>query len=151
MSGGSMFRDTLLYLHILSVIVSLGPFFVMFPVMSAMRTAETAHLNTLIAAFRFAVRLSKHAGHVLVATGALLVWETGWRWLDSWVIATIVLLFGALFFMARAFSPTLRKLAMTEHEHNRTALVDKLMRAVWIYIGLLMILLWLMVDKPILW
>lgn len=146
-----MLRDILLYIHILSVIVSLGPFFVMFPVMSAMRAAEFPQLSQLITTFRFAVRLSKHAGHVLVATGALLVWETGYRWEDSWMIATLLVLLASLIFMARAFSPTLRKLAKPEHEADRTILIRKLYRAVWIYIGLLLILLWLMVDKPTLW
>jgi uncharacterized membrane protein len=146
-----MIRDTLLYIHILSAIVSIGPFFVMFPVMNSMRTSESKQLSTLIFAFRFAVRLTKHAGHVLVTTGALLIWVTGWRWQDSWIVATIVLLLGALFFIARAFSPILRKMADKEYEQNRNLLVNKLQKAVWIYIGLLLVLLWLMVTKPDLW
>jgi hypothetical protein len=145
----SFLHALLLYLHILSVIVSLGPFFVMFPVMGLMKTADDAKLHSLIGVFRFAVRLTKHAGHVLVATGALLVWISGWRWSDFWIVATVTILFGALFFMARAFSPTLRKLAAPGHD--RDALVRKLYRAVIIYMVLLLVMMWFMVAKPSWW
>ena len=54
--------------------------------------------------------------------------------------------FCSLFFLARAFSPTLRK--YKEEGQNKKELATKLERSIWIYIILLMTMLWFMVGKP---
>jgi hypothetical protein len=139
----------LLYIHILSVIVSIGPFFILFPIIKKLRTAEGAEMNAHVGTFRFIVWLAKHAGHVLVGSGVLLLILGPWTWSTPWVLVTLIILFCSLFFLARAFSPTLRK--FEEEDSDQNLLADKLKKAVWIYLILLMIMLWFMVVKPYLW
>lgn len=62
---------------------------------------------------------------------------------------TLAVMFSSVFFLARAFSPVLKKLA--EPEADQSALTGKLNRSLWIYILLLLLMLWFMVDKPTLW
>lgn len=139
----------LLYIHVISAMVSIGPFFVLIPMLRKLQSAEGAVLDTYLDSFQFVVRLSKHTGHVLVASGLLLMWFSGLPWTTPWIFGTFVVLFASLFFMARAFSPTLRKLRQPEHE--RAALVRKLSRALYLYMLVLFIMLGLMVMKPALW
>ncbi|MBH0158156.1 DUF2269 family protein [Fictibacillus sp. 5RED26] len=138
-----------LYIHILSVIISVGPFFILFPLIKKLRTASGEEMQAHLGTFRFVVWLAKHAGHVLVLSGLLLVFTGPWTWDTPWILMTLIILFCSLFFLARAFSPTLRK--FDDETHDKTALAQKLQRAVWIYLGLLMIMLWFMVGKPYLW
>jgi hypothetical protein len=144
-----IFYRTLIYLHVISVVASIGPFFILLPMMKKLRTASEAELPSYLDTFRFTVRLSKHAGHVLVGTGILLVLLGPWTWSTPWIIMTLVIMFCSLFFLARAFSPTLRKFG--ENAADREWLVGKLNRTVWIYLILLLAMLWFMVVKPNLW
>ncbi|PSL40298.1 hypothetical protein B0H99_10575 [Planomicrobium soli] len=139
----------LLYAHIMSAILSIGPFFVLVPLVKRMEAAEGAVLQSQIATFKSATRLVKHAGHVLVASGALLIWQSAWQWSTSWVALTLGVMVGSIFFLARAFTPVLRK--FDEPEANQAALIKKLNQSLWIYIFLLLLMLWFMVDKPMLW
>ncbi|MFC3209740.1 DUF2269 family protein [Planomicrobium okeanokoites] len=139
----------ILYAHILSAALSIGPFFVLIPLVNRIREADTKSLSGLVATFRSATRLVMHAGHVLVATGVLLVWLGPWPWLSPWILMTLVVMFSSVFFLARAFSPVLKKFA--EPEADQSALAEKLKRSLWIYIMLLLLMLWFMVDKPTLW
>ncbi|PLS18449.1 hypothetical protein CVD28_07235 [Bacillus sp. M6-12] len=139
----------LIYLHVSSVIVSIGPFFVLLPLVKKLRQAKGAELEAIMDAFRFAVRLTMHAGHVLVTTGILMVVMGPWTWKTPWIVMTLFIMFCSLFFLARAFSPKLRKL--TEEGQNRSDIAAKLNRSVWTYIFLLMAMLWFMVVKPSLW
>lgn len=145
-----MLYTILLYLHIFSVIPSLGPFFILFPLIRKLRTASTDELKIYLPIFTLAVRLCKHSGHILVTTGVLMMWLGHISWLTSWVLITIFILVSSLYFIARAFSPTIRKLASPEHT-NRQKLVNKLRFNVWLYVGLMMIMLWFMVSKPNFW
>ncbi|WP_044339743.1 hypothetical protein [Rossellomorea aquimaris] len=144
-----LFYRTLIYLHVISVVASIGPFFILLPMMKKLRTASESVLPSYLDTFRFTVRLSKHAGHVLVGTGILLVLLGPWTWTTPWIIMTLVIMFCSLFFLARAFSPTLRKFA--EKDADREWLVGKLNRTVWTYLILLLAMLWFMVVKPNLW
>jgi hypothetical protein len=139
----------LLYVHILSVIASIGPFFILFPLVKKLRNAAGAEMAAHLDTFRFVVWLAKHAGHVLVLSGVLLVLSGPWTWDTPWILMTLIVLFGSLFFLARAFSPTLKK--FHDAGEDKELLADQLKRAVWIYILLLMIMLWFMVVKPYLW
>lgn len=145
----SMLYRLLLYIHIFSAVLSIGPFFVLIPMgkklKDAIHQAEPAYLD----AFRIAILLAKHSGHVLVVSGILLLWMGPWPWTTSWVIITALIMASSLFFLARAFSPTLRKLH--EPDQDRIVLIQKLQRAIWIYIALLGVMLWFMVTKPDLW
>jgi small-conductance mechanosensitive channel len=144
-----MIYTFILYLHIFSVVTSLGPFFILFPMLRKLRVASTDELLIYLPTFSFAVRLSKHSGHVLVPTGVILMWLTHLSWLTSWVLITIFILVSSLYFIARAFTPTLRKLAAPEQD--RHLLVDKLRNSLLLYVALMAIMLWFMVAKPNLW
>ena len=104
-----------------------------------------AYLDT----FRSVVRFTKHAGHVLVGSGILLVIYGPWSWDTPWLIMTLFIMFLSLFFLARAFSPTLLKIA--DEGQDRVKLAAKLKRTLWNYLLLLMAMLWFMVVKPVLW
>ncbi|MCA1060716.1 hypothetical protein LCL96_17400 [Rossellomorea aquimaris] len=140
---------TLIYLHVISVVASIGPFFILLPMMRKIRFASESILPTYLDTFRITVQLSKHSGHVLVGTGILLVLLGPWTWTTPWIIMTLVIMFCSLFFLARAFSPTLRKFG--EDHADRERLVRKLHRTVWIYLFLLLAMLWFMVVKPGMW
>lgn len=142
-----LFYRILLYIHILSSIASIGPFFILFPIIKKLRTAKEIELSTLLDMFRSVVRLAKHAGHVLAISGAILIIIGPWTWRTPWIVLTLIILVCSLFFLARAFSPTLRK--FQEENHDKEALATKLKRSTWIYIILLLTILWLMVAKPI--
>lgn len=139
----------LIYIHVLSAIVSIGPFFILLVLVKKLPEASKTELDVYLTTFRFIVRLAKHSGHVLVGSGILLVVSGPWTWGTPWIMLTLIILFCSLFFLARAFSPTLRK--FQEDNHNRTKLTVKLARAIWIYLILLMAMLWFMVVKPVLW
>lgn len=139
----------IVYLHIFSAILSIGPFFVLLPLVKQMDGAEGLVLRSQIATFRSAVRLVKHAGHVLVATGVLLIWQSAWAWTASWIALTLAVMAGSIFFLARAFKPVLRK--FEEPDADRVALLRELNRSIWLYVLLLALMLWLMVAKPAFW
>ncbi|WP_033542485.1 hypothetical protein [Planococcus sp. CAU13] len=139
----------ILYIHIMSAALSIGPFFVLVPMIKRIRAADPQSLPVLIATFKSATRLVMHAGHVLVASGVLLIWQGPWPWHAPWILMTLAVMFSSVFFLARAFSPVLKK--FSETDADQTALAEKLKRSLWIYIGLLLLMLWFMVDKPVLW
>lgn len=139
----------LIYIHILSVIASIGPFFILLPVGNKLQAAKEAELSAYLGTFRSVVRLAMHSGHVLVVTGILLVVSGPWAWSTPWIVMTLIIMFCSLFFLARAFSPTLRKFQV--QGQNREVLAAKLKRTIWIYIILLLAMLWFMVGKPTLW
>ncbi|MFH5184569.1 DUF2269 family protein [Paenibacillus sp. TAB 01] len=139
----------LVFIHAVSAVVSIGSFIVLIPMLSKLRTPDRQLLSSYLDTFHFVVRLSKHSGHVLVFSGLLLLWLGGWPWSTPWIAATFAVLFASLFFMARAFSPTIRRLR--QEEHDREPLVRKLSRALYLYMIILFVMLWLMIMKPALW
>jgi uncharacterized membrane protein len=144
-----MLYRALLYIHIFSVILSIGPFFLLLPMTRKMGTAQPQEQQIYLDSFRLAVRLAKHAGHVLVVSGILLVTVGSWTWKASWIIMTTAILASSLLFLARAFSPILRR--FHEAHENQAALSDRLRRSIWIYLLLLLVMLWFMVTKPEMW
>lgn len=144
-----LFYRFIIYLHVLSVVASIGPFFILFPMIKKLRAASGAEVTPYLDTFRFTVRLSKHAGHVLVGSGVLLVVLGPWTWGTPWIIMTLFIMFCSLFFLARAFSPTLRKI--DDDQEDREPLISKLKRTIWTYLILLLAMLWFMVVKPNLW
>lgn len=136
-------------LHVLSAVLSIGPYFVLLPMIPKLRKAEADQLKPYMDSFRFTVWLTKHAGHLLVISGVLLIWQGNWPWTTSWLVLSIAILMSALFFLARAFSPILKKL--NEPGHDRNELVNKLQRALVFYLGIMIFVLGLMVLKPALW
>lgn len=144
-----MMYQLLVYIHVFSAILSIGPFFVLFPLLKKLRQATSDTEQACIDVFQSAIRLVKHAGHVLVGSGILLMLIGPWPWTTSWVVMTIAVMVSSIFFLARAFTPTLKQ--FNEPSANKQQLVDKLYRSLWIYIFLLTIMLWFMVVKPVLW
>ncbi|MET3288914.1 DUF2269 family protein [Brevibacillus fluminis] len=140
----------IVFLHILSAMLSIGPFFVFFPFFKKVARMEKNELAVFIGLFRFCVQLSKHAGHVLVTTGVLLIWLGGWDFRTSWILLTLIVLVGSLYFFARAFSPILRALTDAEPA-ERPAHVKRLKRALYGYLFLVLLMLGLMVVKPSFW
>ena len=98
----------LMYIHVLSAIASIGPFFILLPIAKKMHLVREAELNAYLDTFRFVVRLAMHSGHVLIVSGTLLVISGPWTWSTPWIVMTLLILFCSLFFLARAFSPKLR-------------------------------------------
>ena len=139
----------LIYIHVLSVIVSIGPFFILLPIAKKMHLVREAELNAYLDTFRFVVRLAMHSGHVLIVSGILLVISGPWTWSTPWIVMTLLILFCSLFFLARAFSPKLRK--FQEKGANKEELAVKLQRTIWTYVILLITMLWFMIVKPALW
>nr|WP_054549051.1 hypothetical protein [Lysinibacillus sphaericus] len=139
----------LLYIHILSAILSIGPLFVVLTIVKKMRIASKDDMPPYIEAFKGAITLVKHSGHVLVASGILLMWHAGYHWNTSWIVLTFLVMFASIVFLARAFKPTLR--TFNTPAFNHLQFVSLLHRKTWMYIVLLLIMLWLMVAKPVLW
>lgn len=139
----------LIFIHVISAVVSIGPLFVLFSVLHKMRHADPIAEKAYISVFRSVVRLIKHAGHVLVGSGVLLVYLGPWSWLTPWIVMTIALMVISIFFLARAFSPTLIK--FEDSTTNKQLLINQLHKSTWIYITLLALMLGLMVIKPSLW
>lgn len=139
----------LLYMHVLSAVIAIGPLFVLIPTLKKMEAAKEAELGGFVQLFQVAVNVVKHAGHVLVLSGILLIIFSGWTWTTSWVVLTIAVMVGSIVFLARAFKPIL--LTFGTLNFNRKHFIGKLRKTTWQYIFLLLIMLWLMVVKPTLW
>ncbi len=143
------FYRFLIFIHVVSAVASIGPFFILLPIIKKLIHAKEEELFAYLSTFKFVVRLSKHAGHVLVGSGVLLVLLGPWTWGTPWIVMTLVIMFLSLFFLARAFTPKLK--GFEEDGHDRVVLAKKLNKTVWIYISLLLAMLWFMVTKPYLW
>ncbi|MCQ6276997.1 hypothetical protein JMM81_19155 [Bacillus sp. V3B] len=139
----------LIYLHVLSAIVSIGPFFILLPIVNKLHLTKGKEMDIHLGTFWFVVRMAKHAGHVLVISGILLILLGPWTWRTSWIVMTFMIMFGSVFFLARAFSPRLRK--FPETNANKEELAAGLKRSLWMYIVLLLAMLWFMVVKPNFW
>ncbi|MBB6446740.1 hypothetical protein [Bacillus benzoevorans] len=144
-----MFYRILIFLHVLGAIGTIGPFFILLPIVKKLRTSRDVEITAYLSTFWFVIRLTKHSGHLLVISGVLLTVLGPWTWRTPWIMMTLVILFASLFFLARAFSPKLRK--FPEKDANKEELADKLRRSLWMYIIILLAMLWFMVVKPTLW
>jgi hypothetical protein len=139
----------IIFIHVLSAIGSIGPFFILLPIINQLTKANGEALSAYLSIFRFVVRLTKHMGHILVGSGVLLIIFGPWTWRTPWIIMTLAVMFLSIFFLARAFSPTLKKFEVEGQDKNKLSV--KLKRTLWNYILLLLMMLWFMVVKPVLW
>lgn len=145
----NVYYQLILYLHVLSATLSIGPFFVLIPLIGRMKSADEAALDVQLAVFQSAVRIVKHAGHLLVLSGALLIVSSGYSWMTSWVAMTILVMLASVVFLASAFKPVIRRIRQNGTE--RRELLGILNRKLWTYILLLMLMLYFMVVKPDIW
>ncbi|WP_102693258.1 hypothetical protein [Rummeliibacillus pycnus] len=141
---------TALYIHVISAILSIGPFFVLIPMLKKMRIATThQEMTAYVSTFSLAITVVKHSGHVLILSGIYILWRGGYSIATPFIAMTITLLVFSIVFLARAFKPTMRTFNTTQY--NQQYFVNKLTKSVWIYTILLLIMLWFMVTKPTLW
>ncbi|MEJ9282294.1 MULTISPECIES: hypothetical protein [Ureibacillus] len=144
-----MMHTIFLFIHILSAVVSIGPLVTLIPLTKKMEAADEIEMIGFVQSFRLAITVVKHAGHVLVLSGAILIIVSGWKWTDSWIVLTVAIMLISIVFLASAFKPTLKTFGTSRYKKEE--FIKKLRKATWKYIILLLIMLWLMVDKPMLW
>ncbi|MDW0110284.1 hypothetical protein [Sporosarcina aquimarina] len=144
-----LFYTIIVYLHVLSAVASVGPLFLLFPIISRIRNASSLEQSSLLSLFKWTTRFVMHAGHVLVVTGVILILIGPWPWYTSWVIVTLGVMMLSIVFLASGFSKVLNRF-VTEPE-NREELLEKLTKTSRRYIGLLLVMLYLMVAKPAFW
>ena len=143
------FYTTIVFLHVVSAVLSIGPLFIIIPLINRLRKMILAEEEIYLSLIQVIVRVVMHAGHALVATGALLVLFGPWPWYTSWVVMTIIVMGISGVFLATAFTRVLRR--FNEPGLDKLYILYRLKRTTWIYIGLMFIMLWLMVQKPSFW
>ncbi|WP_431028800.1 DUF2269 family protein [Lysinibacillus sp. LZ02] len=144
-----MVYNILLFIHILSAVVAIGPLFAIFPMLKRMEQADEVVLRGVVEGLRGAVRAVSLAGHVVIPSGLLLMWLGGWSWQTSWVLVTIFVMLASLLFLAKAFKPAWQ---IADAAVFRKDLFIKTMQTATVkYIAIMLIMLWLMVTKPQLW
>lgn len=141
--------STVVFLHVVSAILATGPLFILMPIIKRLRGVEIQIEEIYLTIINVIIRLVMHAGHALVFTGVLLIIIGPWSWYTSWVVMTVFVMGLSAVFLATGFTRVLRVLNTTGTCKNE--LLNRLNRTSWIYITLMLIMLWLMVQKPIIW
>ncbi|MGM9967133.1 hypothetical protein [uncultured Rummeliibacillus sp.] len=145
-----MLYSSVLFIHVISAVLSIGPFFVLIPMLKRMRISKNHdEMTAYVTTFSLAIQVVKHSGHILILSGIYVLWRSGYSMTSPFIVLTVALLIASLVFLARAFKPTMR--TFNTPEYNKELFVNKLMKSVFIYTGLLLIMLWFMVTKPPLW
>lgn len=145
-----MLYSTVTYIHVISAILSIGPFFVLIPMLKKMQFAKThEEMLAYVTVFSIAIQVVKHSGHVLILSGFILLWRGGYLMTSPFIAITLSLLILSIFFLARAFKPIMQTFNTPQYEQQ--LFVNRLTKSVWIYTILLLIMLWLMVTKPAFW
>lgn len=140
---------TFVFLHVTSAVLAIGPLFIIIPTIKKLQKTVGAGEAAYISMINIIVRIVMHAGHALVTTGVILILLGPWPWYTSWVIMTVIIMLLSAVFLATGFSKVTRQFNMPNT--NRQRVLNQLSRNTWIYIVIMLILLWLMVQKPILW
>lgn len=141
--------STFVFLHVISAVLSIGPLFVILPLIKKIKKGTIPEESVYLSIIKVIVRIVMHAGHALVVTGVLLILLGPWPWHTSWVIMTIVVMGLSGIFLATAFTRVIRN--FDHYGTDKIAVLDRLNQTTWIYIGLMLLLLWLMVQKPNFW
>jgi hypothetical protein len=139
----------IVFLHVTSAILAIGPLFILMPIIKRLRGVETVIEEVYLTVINVIIRIVMHAGHVLVYTGVLLLIFGPWPWYTSWVIMTLAVMLLSGVFLAKGFTVVLRRFKNPDADKNK--ILNRLNTTSWIYIGLMLIMLWLMVQKPMLW
>lgn len=140
---------TIVFVHVVSAVLSIGPLFLLMPTIKRLRNVDVSTESAYLSVIHVIIRIVMHSGHMLVISGVLLILTGPWPWYASWVIATLAVLLLSGVFLSTGFTKVLRKYHLPES--NKGELLTILNRTSWIYIGLMLIMLWLMVQKPMLW
>ena len=144
-----MWYEIVVYIHVLSAVVAIGPLFAIFPTLKRLERVGEKDARGVVEGLRGVIRAVSLAGHVLVPSGIVLLWLGGWSWETPWVLATILLLVASLLFLAKAFKPAWHIAEAEVFEKAR--FIRVMQRAASLYIAIMLIMLWLMVVKPSLW
>ena len=145
-----MLYSTVLFIHVISAVLSIGPFFVLIPMLKKMRISKNHdEMTAFVTTFSLAIQVVKHAGHILILSGFYILWQGGYSITSPFIVMTFTLLIASLVFLARAFKPTMR--TFNTPQYNKEYFVNNLRKAVYIYTLLLLIMLWFMVTKPPIW
>lgn len=143
------FYATVVFAHVVSAVLSIGPLFVLMPVIKRLRNVQVEVEQAYMSIIKVVIRLVMHAGHVLVFTGVLLIILGPWPWHTSWVVMTVIVMGVSGVFLATGFTRVLRTFHLPEMDKNK--ILSRLNRTSWVYIGLMIVMLWLMVQKPMFW
>ena len=143
------FYTTVVFAHVVSAVLSIGPLFILMPIIKRLRSAQSDVELAYMSVIKVIIRIVMHAGHVLVFTGVLLIILGPWPWYTSWVVMTVVVMGISAFFLATGFTRVLRIFDMPGI--NKYELLNRLNWTSWLYIGLMLVMLWLMVQKPTFW
>lgn len=139
----------MVFLHVVSAVLSIGPLIIIIPLINRLYKCQASDEKLYLAIIKVIVRLVMHAGHALVVTGALLILLGPWPWYTSWIIMTLVVMGASGVFLATGFTRVIRNFDTVYVE--KELVLNNLKRTTWIYIALMIVMLWLMVQKPILW
>lgn len=140
---------TIVFLHVISAVLTIGPLFILMPIIKRLRNISMDIEAAYLSIINIIIRLVMHAGHVLVFTGVLLIILGSWSWFTSWVVMTVLVMGVSAFFLATGFTRVLR--LFNTPGTNKNDMLNRLNRTSWLYIGLMLIMLWLMVQKPNFW
>lgn len=140
---------TIVFAHVVSAVLSIGPLFIIMPLINRLIKMVKAEEEIYLSLIHVIIRLVMHAGHVLVVTGVLLIYLGPWPWHTSWVVMTVVVMGLSGVFLATGFTRVIRR--FHEPKIDKIWVLHKLKRTTWIYIGLMILMLWLMVQKPVFW
>lgn len=140
---------TIVFAHVVSAVLSIGPLVLLMPVIKRLHGVKEEIEEIYLAIIKVIIRVVMHAGHVLVFTGVLLLILGPWPWYTSWVIMTIAVMLLSGVFLAKGFTFVLRR--FHDPDVDKKDILFRLNRTSWIYLGLMLIMLWLMVEKPMLW
>src|SRR5699024_1550895 len=143
------FYSTVVFLRVVTAVLSIGPLFIIIPLINRLYKSNENDEEIFLSIIKVIVRLVMHAGHALVVTGTLLILLGPWPWYTSWVIMTLVVMGLSGVFLATGFTRVIRNFGAVHIEKH--AVLNNLKRTTWIYIGLMIIMLWLMVQNPIFW
>lgn len=141
--------STVVFMHVVSAVLSIGPLFILMPVIKRLRGAQSDVELAYMSVIKVVIRVVMHAGHALVFTGALLLILGPWPWYTSWVVMTIFVMGVSGVFLATGFTRVLKTFYVPGV--NKQELLNRLNQTSWVYIGLMIVMLWLMVQKPIFW
>lgn len=141
--------STVVFMHVVSAVLSIGPLFILMPVIKRLRDAQSDVELAYMSVIKVVIRVVMHAGHALVFTGALLLILGPWPWYTSWVVMTIFVMGVSGVFLATGFTRVLKTFYVPGV--NKQELLNRLNQTSWVYIALMIVMLWLMVQKPIFW
>ena len=137
------------FMHVVSAVLAIGPLFILMPIIKRLSDVETKIEAAYLTIVKVIIRVVMHAGHALVVTGVVLIILGPWPWHTSWVVMTVLVMGVSAVFLATGFTRVLR--VFNAPGARKRDNLKRLNRTSWVYIVLMLIMLWLMVQKPTFW